>query len=112
MSFPALLIHTVTISNPSLDGGSDRYGNPTETFTSITSRARVEQLKGDEEIVNRDTRITQYRIYLPAAVSVSALSTLVWEDEAKNLRANAEPDLVYGFGGQHHIELPCEEVTG
>lgn len=112
MSLAALLIHTVTIANPSVDGGADRYGNPTETTTSTTSKARVEQLKADEEIVNRDTRLTGYRVYLPADTDVDALSVLTWVDQGKTLRAIGEPNIVYGARGVHHLELPCEEVQG
>lgn len=112
MSLAALLIHTVTISNPSVDGGTDRYGNPTETATEISSKARVEQLKADEEIVDRDTRLTGYRIYLPAGTAVSATSTLTWIDEARTLRASGEPNIVYGARGVHHLELPAEEIRG
>lgn len=112
MGFGSLLLHTVTISNPSPSGSIDRYGNPLDTLTSFSSRARVEQLSGDEDIINRDTRVTQYRVYLPAGTSVSALSTLVWTDRAMNLRASAEPDHVAGGSGTHHVELACEEVNG
>lgn len=117
MSFSSLLIHEITITNPGAVTGSDRYGNPVLASSSFTSRARVQMGGGgarsgasEEDIIDRDTRVSRFKIFVPAGTNVSGLSTIVWE--GRSLRVDGEPAPIDGMHGAHHIEFMAEEVLG
>lgn len=115
MSFDSLLIHTVSIRNLVDAASPDDYGNPTYTETVVESRARVEvsgirENASVEDIVDRDTRITRFRVWLPAGTDVSGTSNLTWE--GRDLRVVGEPSRFDDSVGPHHLELTAEEVLG
>jgi hypothetical protein len=109
VSFLSLLIHDVTVSNPT-SSGEDRYGNATETLTSVTEKMRVEPKEADEELIDRDTRLTRFRVFARPDSVVTGLSTLTWE--TRSLRVVGEPLPFYGRTTLHHYELTAEEIRG
>lgn len=116
MSFTSLLIHDVLVSNPSDSGSDDRYGNAIDTSTSVTEKMRVQPAFSEgrgssaEHIIDRDTRITRFKIFAKADTTVTGLSTLTWN--GRTLRVDGEPLPFYGRTGLHHYELDGEEVLG
>lgn len=112
MTFTDLLIDTVVVHNPTVPDPTitDRYGNPVESETTVTTSARVQPAGGTESIEDRDTRVTRFRVFMPAGVVVTAKSTLTWE--GRTLRVSAEPETFQDAVGPHHIELDAEEVLG
>jgi hypothetical protein len=112
VSFDGLLIHLVDITTPTdTVGSSDRYGNPTLTATTVTGvRARVQQAQAEENLTNRDTRVTSFLMFVPAATVISGLSTIVWD--GRSFRVQGEPWVVDGRNAPHHIEARLEEILG
>ncbi len=112
MSFSNLLIHDVTVTNPTGAGSTDRYGNlvPTETSAAELMRIQPQELGSSEDIINRDTRITRFRVFAGPSSSVTGLSRLVWL--GRTLRVDGEPRPFYGRSTLHHYEFDAEEVLG
>lgn len=113
MSFTSLLIHDVTVSNP-VASGSDRYGNTTYGTSTVVERMRVQPAVGDnpaqEVLIDRDTRVTSFKIFALPTTTVTGLSTLTWE--GRTLRVDGEPLPFYGRSSLHHYEFTAEEVLG
>jgi hypothetical protein len=109
--FTSLLIHTVTIYNPT-SGSTDRRGN--EVFsdgTGVSSPARVELTTATEvDDARRDARFTTYRVFLPRDVTVTATSVVEWE--GRRHRVVGGPDTLDGRSGPHHVELMMERIEG
>lgn len=116
MGYLDLLIHTVTVTNPKATGTTDRYGNLVADTESFTEAARVEPGEGsgrgpsEEILINRDTRITRFKIFLRSDTHVNGLSTLVWE--GRSLRVDGEPRRFDGRNSPHHVEVDAEEILG
>lgn len=114
MSFESLLIHTITIKNR-IAGSTTRHGDETETFDAGTScPARVQQLAiggaGQEELEGQDRRVTYFRIFTQADVTVSSTSMIIWG--AHRLEVFGQPSLVNDAAGSHHYEIQAREVLG
>lgn len=113
MSYSRLLIHTVTVTNPA-EGDTNRYGDPSllydEANTGTTYPARMEPVAANENLDNRDTRITRYQAFLPAGADITALSIVTWEGE--QYRVDGEPAHIDGRRGPHHIEATLERIDG
>lgn len=111
MTFDALLIHTVTVFNPSVDVSMNRYGDEElEWDDGTVVRARVQQDDAEEIIINRDTRVTTYTAFLPYGTTISALSIVEWD--TRRFRVVGRPDVVDGLSAPHHLEAKLEEVEG
>lgn len=116
MSFTSLLIHDVTVSNPVDVGATDRYGNDVPSSTSVVEKMRVQPAAAEggggssEQIIDRDTRITRFRLFAKPNTVVTGLSTLTWE--GRILRVDGEPLPFYGASALHHWEFSAEEVRG
>ena len=114
MTYDGLLIDTVVIFNPDEDSSGEdysRYGDEGLDFDGGTSsKALVQQQGSTEDIIDRDTRVQTFKVFLPAEATLTALSYLVWE--GRRLRLNGEPWVVDGRSGPHHIEATCQEVVG
>jgi hypothetical protein len=115
VSFESLLIHSVTIKNPTESGVDNRYGDdiPGATVDTVES-VRIEPvLRMDffkEELRNRDTRINRYRMFAKADSVVDSLSTVVWG--GRSFSVIAEPALMPDSVGHHHYEALLEEILG
>lgn len=115
MSFTALLIHPVTVTTPLTTGTTDRYGNLVPSETSVDEMMRVEPQPGSvanstEDIIDRDTRITRFRVYATPSTTMTGLSRLTWL--GRTLRVDGEPRPFYGRTSLHHWEADAEEVLG
>ncbi|MGH2651416.1 MAG: hypothetical protein ACRDHK_09440 [Actinomycetota bacterium] len=112
MSFESLLIDTLEVHNPVVPDPDDvgRYGDPVESETTFSVSGRVQPAGGTEYLPNRETRVTQFRVFLPVGTDVTGVSTLVWE--GRTLRVTAEPETYQDASGPHHVELDAEEVLG
>jgi hypothetical protein len=111
MSFHALLIHQVTIFNPSGSATDTRYGDVSLTFDAGTSApARVDERSSTELDIDRDTRSQHYTVFLEPQVVISALSYLTWNTH--ELRVDGQPLMKYDGQGPHHWEVECFETLG
>lgn len=115
MSFTALLIHDVTVTNPVSVGATDRYGDDVPSTVSVTEKMRVQPASAEgggssEEIIDRDTRIVRFKVFAKPTTVVTALSTLTWN--GRTLRVDGEPLPFYGASSLHHYEFSAEEVRG
>lgn len=116
MSFLRLLIHDVTVRTPSgAATGEDRYGNP--TFADAVSTEKVLVQPGppsgnDELTINRDTRITRFRIFARPATVITSTSVLTWG--TRTLKVDGEPRPHYNPRKNvlHHWEIDAEEILG
>lgn len=112
MTFNSLLIHTVTVFNPTNTPAIDsRYGDERLQFDTGTSvPARVDERSSTELDIDRDTRSQHYTVFLGPLVVISALSYMVWGTH--ELRLDGEPLMKYDGQGPHHWEVECMEVLG
>ena len=112
MSFDSLLAHSVTVFTDGIDPVADRYGNevPDTDLTGVTTPGRIEQNSADEDIIDRDTRVTTFTLFLPKEIIISALSRVSWD--GRDFRVTGEPEVVYGAADPHHIEAVLTEVLG
>lgn len=112
MSFASLLIHSVDITTPTATPSStDKYGNVTYTTSTASGvPARVQETGSSESLVDRDTRVTDYLVFLPAGTAITSLSTVVWQSRA--FRVRGDPTIVDGGAAPHHVEATLQEVTG
>ena len=109
MSFAALLAHPVLVHNP-VEGDTDRYGDEVEEFDDGTPEdAMIQQLSADEDLRDRDTRVTKYRAFFPIDSVVTALSIVVWD--AVPHRVDGEPARL-DYGSVPHIEAALERIEG
>lgn len=109
MSFLSLLIHDVTVSNP-VTGTADRYGNDVPTATAVVEKMRVEPAGAAEDIIDRDTRVTRFKVFAKPDSTLTGLSTLTWN--GRTLRVDGEPQPFYGRSILHHYEAEAEEIRG
>jgi hypothetical protein len=110
MSFASLLIHTVTVLNPTT-GAPNRYGDPSLVYDDgVEVPARVAQLGSEEDVNQRDERTTRFRVYLHPDVAIDALSLVEWN--GKMYKVSGEPTVRDGRWGPHHIEAEIELVEG
>jgi hypothetical protein len=115
MSFTALLIHTVTVSNPTTGIGVNAYGDANAgTPTTVQEQVRIEPVRRFdffvEELRNRDTRVVKHRLFAPATTAITALSTITWG--ARTFNVVSRPAMVPDGTGNHHIEALLEEIEG
>lgn len=109
MTFSSLLIDEVVITNLILESDeTDRYGNVVPSEDTVTVSARVQPVSSGEDLIDRDTRITKYLVFLPAGTDVDGLSVLTWQ--SKTLRVVGEPRTFADRTAAHHVELDAEEV--
>lgn len=102
------LVHTVTVSDDTL-GTTDIFGNPAvSASTSTDYDAWVEPLASTENLVNRDTTISLWRITLPPDAVILSTSTVEYDD--MTFRVNGKPRTVHNSRGVHHIEADLQLV--
>lgn len=110
MSFDSLLIHTVRVFNPT-DTDSDRYGNVELVYDDgVEVRGRVQEESSNEVLLNRDTRVTMYRLFVRPSVSLTALSLVQWQGAM--YRVDGEPTVENDGVGPHHLEAILQGVDG
>ena len=110
MSFNSLLIHTVTVTNPKSTGTIDIFGDRVPDTESFTERVRIDVNKSSEEIIDRDTRTTDFFIFALPDTHITGLSTVTWG--TRTLRVVGEPRPRYGKHTLHHWEFDAEEILG
>jgi head-tail adaptor len=88
-----------------------RYANTTDAYgdtvlgaeSRVTYRARLEQLHADELIRDRDTVITDWRVFLPAAADVTAYDRI--EGRGHLFEVVGLPNQHQTPRGPHHLEV-------
>jgi hypothetical protein len=108
--FTALLVHEISVSNEAAFTSDDRYGNPVFAYEITTEQARVEPVGSQEDLVDRDTRITRFRLFLGPSTAVNGKSTFTWD--GRSFRVDGEPRAFYGAAALHHFECDASEILG
>lgn len=110
MTYTNLLAEIVTIFNRT-DAVVDRYGNPTDAWGSgVQVAGRVEQVATTEDLNGRDTRVSEFMLFLPAGTNISALSEV--EVAGERYRVTGDPAFVFDASAVHHIEAGITRITG
>lgn len=102
MSLAGMLSETATVVRYA--ASTDEYGNTVpgaETRTSYP--ARLEQLRADELVRDRDTVITDWRAFLPAGTDITAYDRL--EARGHLFEVAGLPNEHRTPAGAHHVEV-------
>lgn len=110
MSFASLLTQDVTLYEPGTpttdDFGDDQPGSPSPT----TAKGLIQPITSAEDIINRDTAVTRWRLFLPPDVTVDRLTRV--SDGTDTYDVLGEPELYRTPSGPHHYEVTLQRVTG
>lgn len=112
MSIARLLNQSLTIQRRS-STSTDEYGNEVHTTTTSTvTVGYVEQATAEEVTVDRETYVTDWRVFLPAGTAVDGSDRIVYG--SKTLEVVGAPHEVWNPRTRttHHIEARAREVTG
>lgn len=110
MTFASLLIDSVTVF-PWTGGADDGYGSVEDAFgAGVATTGRLQQDEMSESLIDRDTRVSRFTLFLPAATAITATSEV--EVDAVRYRVDGDPKLVQDASGSHHIEARVERITG
>jgi len=112
MSFRALLHQTVTIVHREEDpDDTDGYGNPKLKEVSRENRpGRLRQLQADEVTPDRDTQVSDWRLYLEGDVTLGALDQCI--EGGRTFDVVGVPSPVQGRRRIHHIEATVRLIHG
>lgn len=112
MSLTSLLTETIRRHRyPVVD---DEYGNPVLDYTNpstVTLRGRLEQTSASEEIVDRDTRISDWRIFLHPTADVAALDR-IQDADGRLFDVVGTPQPQRAPRGLHHLQVQLRLVEG
>lgn len=92
---------------------TDDYGNDVPgTTSSVTTVGYVEQTQATEITVDRDTFVTDWRVFLAAGTTIDGSDRIL--HGAKTLEVVGAPHEVWNPRSRrtHHTEVRCVEVTG
>lgn len=110
MSLGGLLRESVTVYNRA-DGALDTFGDPEDTFdVGTVVQAFVQPTNSSEDIIDRDTRLTTYRLVMPADAPIYADSEFEWENI--RMRISGKPLPMNNHHGVHHVEVVAELIEG
>lgn len=109
MSLGGLMRETVTIHSQT-EGTADVFGDAAEVFADTDYPAFVGPARGNEDTIDRDTRITPYQIILPAGTTVKATDEVTWN--GKRMRIVGRPLSAQTHHGEHHVEVFAEYIEG
>lgn len=105
MSLRALLSERGSVI-PRVAGSADRRGNPVDAFDTANKRpypCRLEQTDSEEIQVDRDTVISNWRLFLPPDAQISARDH--WEQsDGRTFEVIGAPAIESTPRGPHHIE--------
>lgn len=112
MSLKSLLTETVDLIYQ-VDGALDDYNTPTDNYTGtpVTTKARIEPVEERELTAGRDTRISEFRMFLLPNVTVDALSR-VRDSANKIYEVIGAPGVYRTPRGAHHQELRLRFIEG
>lgn len=108
MSFVALLGETATVVR--FGAAADEYGNIVRgAATRVSYPARLEQLRTEEIVRDRDTVTADWRVFLPAFAEVSPYDRL--EARSHIFEVTGLPDEQHTPAGAHHLEVKLRFVA-
>lgn len=108
MTVLGLLSETATIIR--YESSTDTYGNTVPgAETRSDHPARLEQLRADEIVRDRDTVITDWRIFLPADVDLTPYDRI--EARGHLFEVVGLPDKHFTPRGAHHLEAQLRWVV-
>ena len=109
MSLATLLTQTATVVHVAYDA-VDEYGNIEAGTTSSESvAARLEALSSEELVRDRDTIVADWRIFLPATVTVGPFDQI--QADGKTFDVWGDPIVQRAPRGAHHQEIRLRRVT-
>lgn len=108
MSLEALLSETAVVVR--YGASTDEYGNTiTGAETRTSYAARLEQLATDEQIVDRDTVIADWRGFFPASADITAYDRI--EARGVLFEVVGLPNQQRSPRGPHHLEVVLRYVV-
>lgn len=114
MAFRRLMVQPVTIFNlvdpapvPTTGFSDD---DPPTFDTGYDTKGWVNPLTAEEDTQERDTRVTDYLLYLPPEENIKATSEVVWKGVRH--RIIGRPRLFDNLRGPHHFEIVMRAVEG
>lgn len=112
MSLATLLVHTVTIvrAGTLTDGYGDTVAD-WSTATSTSAKARVAHRSSDEELGERDARLSEWVAYFETGTDVTATDRIEWDGRTFEVVGPPNPAPARSSTA-HHIEANLREVLG
>lgn len=115
MTLRTLFCHDVTVARAA--AGTDDYGNAEKDWadaTRTTMRGRVAQRTRDENREGGERQVTEWVVYLPPGVDVTAQDRIEWFDGYADLvfEIKGRPHRAFDRRVEHHVELLCDLVEG
>lgn len=108
MSLAGLLSETVTVIRYA--DTTDAYGNTVAgAETRTTYRARLEQLRTEELVRDRDTVIVDWRAFFPAGADITPYDRL--EARGNLFEVVGLPASLHSPRGPHHLEVHLRWVV-
>lgn len=109
MSLAQLLSDTVTVVHVAYDA-ADAYGDvQAGSTTSETVGGRLEALSSDELVRDREVIVADWRVFLPADVSVGPFDQI--QAAGKTFDVWGDPIRRHTPRGTHHQEVRLRRVT-
>lgn len=103
MSLEALMVHTLRVYNREA-GSTGRYGDEVPTFDDgIVVKGWVAASAATEQATDRETRLSEYDVALPADTPVDGTSRIEYENRMHEVVGR--PRTAHTPRGAHHIEL-------
>ncbi len=110
MTLAGMLAQTATVFTFTL-GDEDDYGNAAETWVEGASYpCRLEPTSGQERTVDRDTQVSDWRLFLPADAELTGRDRVVVD--SKVFEVVGPPAVQHTPRGPHHVEAALRYVEG
>lgn len=114
MAFRRLMVQPITIFNlvdpTPVSGPGFSDDDPPSFDSGVETHGWVNPLTADEETQDRDTRITEYLLYLEPDEPIKATSEVLWKSVRH--RVVGRPRLFDTRRGPHHYEVVMRAVEG
>lgn len=109
MSFASMLVRTATVTTHTQTGTPDAHGNPAWVDGTPTDYpAWLEQTGEQEILVERNTQISDHRLFLGADAVIDGNSTVVVDGQA--FTVVGPPKLRWTPAGAHHWEVDLKSI--
>ncbi len=111
MSVELLMTRVVTIQRR--DGGAkDKYGNEIPyTSSTVTVQGHIEQTSEQEITLDRETYISEWRIFLPAGTEIDGKDRVIVDGQTFEIIGPPAHPWRPGTG-EHHVLCQARAITG
>lgn len=109
MTFAGLLNQALVLTRTTGTLRDAIGGRTVDTVAETTVDAYVYPVRGDEERVNRNSEIVEWRALVPAGTDVSSWDRAAWNGHVFDI-VSVEPVRNPREDSEHHVRLRLEEV--